>query len=66
MHDKMLWNNENIQFIFHAHVQEYDMEAASVSVCEHDGLLPQEVINELKLMPKEKRTVKMGKLQRED
>lgn len=66
MHDKMLWTNESIQFVFHANVQEYDMEAASVSVCEHDKLLPIEVIDELKLMPKEKRTVKMGKLQRED
>ena len=66
MHDKMLWTNESIQFTFHSHIQEYDMEAASVSVCEHDGLLPQEMINELKLMPKEKRTVKMGKLQRDD
>ena len=62
----MLWTNESIQFTFHSHIQEYDMEAASVSVCEHDGLLPQEMINELKLMPKEKRTVKMGKLQRDD
>lgn len=66
MHDKMLWTNESIQFVFHAHVQEYDMEAASVSVCEHDKLLSTEMIEELKLMPKSQRTVKMGKLQRDD
>jgi len=66
MHDKMLWTNESIQFTFHSHVQEYDMQAASVSVCELFGLLPKEVITELKLMPKEKRTVKMGLFQRED
>lgn len=66
MHDKMLWTNQSIQFIFHGNIQEYDMEAASVSVCEHDKLLPEEVIRELKLMPKHQRTVKMGKLQRDD
>lgn len=66
MHDKMRWTNDNVQFVFHANVMEYDMQAASVSVCEHDKLLPIELINELKCMPKEKRTVKMGKLQRDD
>lgn len=66
MHDKMMWTNESIQFTFHSHVQEYDMQAASVSICELFGLLPKEVITELKLMPKEKRTVKMGLFQRED
>lgn len=62
----MRWTNENVQFVFHTCVREYDMEAASVSVCEHDKLLPIELINEMKLMPKNKRTVKMGKLQRDD
>lgn len=64
MHDKMIWTNDSIEFLFHGNVQEYDMEAASVSVCEKYKLLPDELINELKLMPKSQRTVKMGKLQR--
>ena len=66
MHDKMIWTNKSIEFTFHSNVQEYDMEAASVSICEHDKLLPKEIISELKLMSKTQRTIKMGKLQRDD
>lgn len=66
MHDKMIWMNDNIQYTFHANVVEYDMEAASVSVCEHHHLLDDGTIQILKLMPKEKRTVEMGKMQRDD
>ena len=62
----MIWTNKSIEFTFHSNVQEYDMEAPSVSICEHDKLLPKEIISELKLMSKTQRTIKMGKLQRDD
>lgn len=65
MHDKMLWFNDNIQYMFHANIVEYDMVAASVSVCEHFNLLDKNTIEQLKLMPKDKRTVKMGMLQKD-
>ena len=42
------------------------MVAASVSICERFNLLNQETITRLKLLPKEKRTVQMGLLQKND
>lgn len=64
MHEKMLWFNDDIQYRFHDHIVEYDMKAASVSVCECFHLLDDETIKLMKLMPKEKRTVEMGNLQK--
>lgn len=66
MHEKMLWFNDNIQYRFHDHIMEYDMKAASVSVSECFHLLDDETIRMLKLLPKEKREIKMGLLQRDD
>jgi hypothetical protein len=66
MHDKSIWINKDIQFLFNTNIVEYDMKAASVSVCEHDHLLNEDLIQQLKLMPKEQRTRKMGLLQRDD
>lgn len=66
MHDKSVWINKDIQFLFNTNIVEYDMKAASVSVCEHDHLLNEDLIQQLKLMPKEQRTRKMGLLQRDD
>lgn len=64
MDEKLLWFNDNIEFMFHENIVEYDMVAASVSISERYKLLDGETIQELKLLPKEKRTVKMGLLQR--
>ena len=66
MHDKTIWINKDIPYRFNTNIVEYDMKAASVSVCEHDHLLDDTLIQQLKLMPKEQRTRKMGLLQRED
>lgn len=66
MHEKMLWYNDNIQFLINKNIVEYDMVAASVSVSDVLNLLPKNVIDELKLLPKEKRTRRVGCLQRDD
>lgn len=66
MHDKMMWFNNNIQYMFHANIVEYDMVAASVSICERFKLLKPEMIEQLKLLPKQDRTRRMGLLQRDD
>lgn len=66
MNNKLLWTNEDIQYVFHENIMEYDMVAASVSICERFNLLNQETITRLKLLPKEKRTVQMGLLQKND
>ena len=63
--DKLMDFNENIQYIFHTNICECDMVAASVSVCERYKLLTDEKIEWLKLLPKEKRTVEMGKMQKD-
>lgn len=64
MHDKMLWFNEKIQYIFHAHIVEWDMEKASLSVCERYNLLPKEEIIRMKSLPKLEREKAMGMHQR--
>ena len=66
MHEKLLWMNDDIQFMFHENIMEYDMVAASVSVSERYKLLDDETIRILKLLPKEKRTRKIGCMQRDD
>ena len=66
MHEKLLWFNDDIQFLFHENIVEYDMVAASVSVSERYKLLDDETIQLLKLMTKDKRTRKIGCLQRDD
>ena len=65
MHEKSIWCNDNIQYVFHKNIVEYDMSAASVSVCERFSLLPKSEIEKLKLLPKDQRTRKMGLLQRD-
>lgn len=66
MHEKMIYFNDNLQYVFGKNIVEYDMVEASVSVSESYKLLPKEVIEQFRLLPKEKRTRKMGLLQRDD
>lgn len=66
MDEKLLWFNEDIEFMFHKNIVEYDMVAASVSVSERFDLLDKETIQQLKLLPKEKRTKRVGMIQRDD
>lgn len=64
MHDKMMWFNENIPYIFHAHIVEWDMSKASLSVCEKFNLLESDEINRLNSLPKLEREKAMGMHQR--
>ena len=66
MHAHQIWNNDNIQFIFHSNIVEYDMSQASVSICERFKLLDDSTIQRLKLMSKHQRTVEMGLMQRDN
>ena len=66
MHEKLMWFNDNIQYMFHQNIVEYDMNAASVSISERFHLLDDDTIQQLKLLPKEKRTRKIGLIQRDD
>jgi hypothetical protein len=66
MNEKLMWFNPNIQYMFHSNIVEYDMKAMSVSISEKYGLLDDETIRILKLLPKEQRTKKIGLLQRDN
>lgn len=66
MHEKQLWTNDNIQFMFHENIMEYDMVAASLSVSKRFQLLDDALIEQLKLLPKKERTTRVGLLQRDD
>ena len=64
MHDKMMWFNDKIPYIFHANIVEWDMERASLSVCERFNLLDKNEIQRMKALPKLEREIAMGKHQR--
>jgi len=66
MHDKQLWSNQNIQYMFHEHICEYDMVAASLSISKRFQLLDNDLIEQLKLLPKEERVKRVGLIQRND
>lgn len=66
MNEKLMWFNPDIQFMFHSNIVEYDMKAMSVSISEKYGLLDEETIRVLKLLPKEQRTKRVGLLQKDD
>ena len=55
MNEKLLWFNDNISYLFHANIMEYDMKAMSVSISERYKLLDEETIRILKLLPKEQK-----------
>lgn len=65
-YDKLLWYNENIQFMFHSNILEYDMNAASLSLSERFKLLPKETIERLKMLDKKSRVIQTGLIRREN
>lgn len=66
MHDKQVWTNSNIQYMFHEHICEYDMVSASLSISKRFQLLDNDLITQLNLMKKEDRVVRIGLIQKED
>ena len=58
--------NDKVTYMFHSPIWEYDMNAASLSISERFNLLPKDIIDELKLLPKEKRVIKTGLIRREN
>lgn len=65
-YDRMMWYNDNIQFMFHNNILEYDMNAASLSLAERFNLLPKETIERLKRLDKKARVIQTGLIRRED
>ena len=63
---KMNMFNNDVKYMFHAPILEYDMNAASLSLSERFQLLPKETIEELKLLPKDKRVYRTGLIRREN
>ncbi len=66
MHDKSIWLNDHIQYMFRENIVEYDMRAASLSIAERYHLLDDKLIQQMKLMPKDQRTRKVGLIQKDD
>lgn len=58
--------NKNIDFLLNAVIIEYDLKSANTSLCREYNLLPGKQIEEIEKMPKKKRVVTIGKLQRKD
>ncbi len=66
MHEKMIWLNDQIQYVFREHIVEYDMVAASLSISKRYHLLDDDVIQQMQLMSKDQRTRKVGMIQRDN
>lgn len=58
--------NSNIPYLFNANITEYDMKEAGFSLAKELKLLPQNTIDELSRMSKEKRKIQLGKIQLKD
>ena len=64
--DKLLTYNPEVTHVFHGKIMECDMREASLQISEVFHYLPQEVIDELKLLPKKERVVRVGNIQKQD
>lgn len=65
MYESTLYFNPNKFYVINKPIVEWDMEAASVAICDRYKLLPKDKINALRLSKKEDRTRQMGLLQRD-
>lgn len=63
---KPLWVNPEYPYVFRKNIVEYDMQSASLSVSRRFHLLPDDLLDQLERMPKEKRTREVGLIQRGD
>lgn len=66
MYAKTLWMNPDIEYVFRKNIVEYDMQSASLSISRRFHLIPDEEIDRLDRMPKEKRTKEIGMKQKYD
>ena len=66
MYKTLLWMNPNIQYVFGKNIVEYDMQSASLSVSRRFKLIPDDRLDILERMPKDKRTKAVGLMQRDD
>ena len=65
-YDKLLTYNTEITHAFHGKIVECDMREASLQISEVFKYLPQDTINELKLLPKTERVIRVGNIQKSD
>lgn len=71
MNDLLVMNNTNylnkdIQYLKNVSISEWDIHSAGLSVIKYYKLLPEDMISSLEKMDKHSRTVKEGKLQKEN
>ena len=65
MIDKLLFINEENQFMFRRNIVEYDMQSASLAVSERFNLMDKTLIEQLRNTPKAERVKKVGLMQRD-
>lgn len=63
--NKLLTINDEIEFLFHGNIVEYDMREASVQLSDRYNLLDKKTVERLKLLPKQKRVKEVGCIQRD-
>ena len=66
MFAKTIWMNPAIEYVIRQNIVEYDMQSASLSVARRFHLIPEERLEILTRMPKEKRTKEVGLMQKYD
>ena len=65
-YDKLLTYNTDITYAFHGKITECDIREASLQIADRFHYLPDDVIDELKLLSKKDRVVRVGNIQKEN
>lgn len=65
LYRKDLYVNKNINYIFNKTIIEYDIESAGLNLLIKYKLLPEDILDKLKGLPKKKRVVEIGLLQKQ-
>lgn len=66
LYEKDLYLNKDIQYLISNEIIEYDMSNAGFNIIKYFKLLPESTIEYLDKLPKDKRTIRIGILERDD
>ena len=66
IYKKTLYLNKDIDALFNCEIREYDLKDAGFNLTKYFNLLPENILETLSKMPKDKRTIELGMLQRKD
>lgn len=66
LYERDMWTNKGFSHLFNKEIFEYDIQSAGLNLAIKYRLLPNEVCKHLKGLPKEKRVVEMGLMEKDN